>query len=227
MYDGHPTPPHHPPPSPRGAPLHRALRASATFLLLLSLGVGIVYPGSVAWLAHELVPSSADGSLLTHPNGTAYGSRWLGENVTNPALFWPRPSLIDYQTFAANGTGPGNEVMPGPTDPALKNETDFYIRYYCAYANGSAIVYCLENATVPVDLVTPSESGLDPDITPAAALVQIPRIAHASNLSEELLRGLVNGHTVEPTLGFLGSAYVNVLSLDAALLPYLPPGSGY
>lgn len=203
------------------------MRASASLLVLIVLVVGIAYPTGLSAIAHVLSPASATGSLLTGPNGTFYGSKWLGENVTNPSMFWPRPSEIDYQTFVANGTGPGNEVPPGPTDPVLRNETAYFVDYYCHWTSGNRTVHCLENHTVPIDLVTPSASGVDPDITPAAALVQIPRISHFSSISEEFLRGLVNAHLVTPVLGFLGSEYVNVLELDQALLPYLPPGSGY
>ncbi|MCI4358536.1 MAG: potassium-transporting ATPase subunit C [Thermoplasmata archaeon] len=222
-----PPPPPHPHPPPPDPTVPGAVRASGTILVLLLVVVGGLYPGGVSLIAHTLVPNSSGGSLLTYPNGTAYGSRWIGENVTNPALFWPRASLIDYQTFAGNGTGPGNEVPPGPTDPALLNETAYYVVYYCHWTSGNATVDCLQNHTVPIDLVAPSASGVDPDITPAAALVQIPRIAHYSNLSEEFLRGLVNAHVVQAVLGFLGSEFVNVLDLDRALIGSLPPGTGY
>ncbi|HEV2167077.1 MAG TPA: potassium-transporting ATPase subunit C [Thermoplasmata archaeon] len=218
------------PPAPPGAPpptMLAALRASGTVLVVLALAAGLVYPGVLVEAAHAIAPGSSYGSLLTYPNGTAYGSNYVGQNVTNPSLFWPRASEIDYQTLVGNGTGPGGEVPPGPTDPALRNETEAYIRYYCAWTSGNATVYCLENTSVPIDLVGPSASGVDPDLTPAAALVQIPRIAHYSGLSQEFLRGLVNAHLVEPTLGFLGTEYVNVLDLDGALLAYLPAGSGY
>jgi K+-transporting ATPase ATPase C chain len=216
--------PHPPPPDPTRL---GALRASGTFLILLVVVAGGLYPGALSLVAHTLVPGSAGGSLLTYPNGTAYGSRWVGENVTNPALFWPRASEIDYQTFVGNGTGPGNEFPPGPTDPALLNETAYYVQYYCHWTSGNATVYCLQNRTVPIDLVAPSASGVDPDITPAAALVQIPRIAHYTSLSEEFLRTLVNGHIVGPILGFIGAEFVNVLDLDMALIGSLPPGTGY
>ncbi len=204
-----------------------AVRASLSFLLVLALVAGLAYPTAITLVAEKLAPATAAGSLLHYPNGTAYGSSDLGQNITNPALFWPRPSEIDYQAFEGNGTGAGNEVPPGPTDPALLNETAYYVRYYCNETIGNVSLYCLENATVPIDLVTPSASGLDPDITPAAALVQIPRVAYYGHLSEEELRGLVNAHIVEPYLGFIGTEYVNVLSLDQALLAYLPAGTGY
>jgi potassium-transporting ATPase KdpC subunit len=223
---GAPSPPSRPP-APPAASGFSAVRASGTFLIFLVIVVGVVYPGALTVVAHTLVPASASGSLLTYPNGTAYGSKWIGENITNPALFWPRPSEIDYQTFEGNGTGAGNEAPPGPTDPALLNETAYYVAYYCNWTSGNSTVRCLENSTVPVDLVTASASGLDPDITPAAALVQVPRVAHFTNLSEEFLRGLVNAHIVEPIFGFIGPEFVNVLELDEALIAYLPAGTGY
>jgi potassium-transporting ATPase KdpC subunit len=220
------THPHVPPPvSPGGAP--SPVRASLTFLLLLALLTGFVLPQLMVAFAHDVEPGSAGGSLLRDPNGTAYGSSDLGENFTNPALFWPRPSIIDYQAFVGNGTGAGNEVPPGPADPALLNETAYYVADYCNETRANLTVHCLENASVPIDLVTPSTSGLDPDITPAAALVQIPRVAFYTGLSEEFLRTLVNDQTVSPYDGLFGPAYVNVLALDQALLPSLPPGTGY
>jgi potassium-transporting ATPase KdpC subunit len=218
--------PHVPPPEPPGrAP--SPLRASLAFLLLLALVTGFVVPQAVVAFAHDVAPGSAGGSLLRFPNGTAYGSSDLGENFTNPALFWPRPSMIDYQAFVGNGTGAGNEVPPGPTDPALLNETAYYVAYYCTETRANLTVHCLENASVPIDLLTPSTSGLDPDITPAAALVQIPRIAFYTGLPQEFLRVLVNEQTISPYAGVFGPAYVNVLTLDQALLRSLPAGTGY
>jgi K+-transporting ATPase ATPase C chain len=167
-------------------------RAVGTGLVLLILVTGVAYPWVFTEVTYAISPSTATGANLT-----------LGQNITDPALFWERPSLIDYEPFS----GAGGEVPYGPVDPALINETEAYIAEYG-----------LENVTVPLNLVSPSESGLDPDITPEAALVQIPRVAHYSNLTESALLQLVNASIHQPTAGFIGPQYVNVISLDETLL---------
>ncbi|HKV90244.1 MAG TPA: potassium-transporting ATPase subunit C [Thermoplasmata archaeon] len=167
-------------------------RSVVAAFLLLTVLTGAAYPvvfSEAAWL---LTPESATGGNVT-----------LGQNITSPALFWLRPSLIDYQPFQ----GAGSEVPYGPVDPALLNETRAY-----------AAKYGLSNVTVPLNLVSPSASGLDPDVTPESALIQIPRVAHFTNLTEAALLRLVSGSIVEPTGGFIGPEYVNVLALDEALL---------
>jgi K+-transporting ATPase ATPase C chain len=167
-------------------------RAVGTSLVLLILMTGAVYPYVFTAATYAITPSTATGANIT-----------LGQNITDPALFWERPSLIDYQPFS----GAGNEVPYGPVDPALLNETKAYIAQYG-----------LENVTVPLNLVSPSASGLDPDITPEAALVQIPRVAHFSNLSQSALMTLVNASIKQPTAGFIGPQYVNVILLDKTLI---------
>ncbi|HEV2429249.1 MAG TPA: potassium-transporting ATPase subunit C [Thermoplasmata archaeon] len=213
MANGLPRVPTHrsaPPGRPSGwAP---ALRASLTFLTLLVLLGGAAYPYALSEVGATLTPGTSEGSLALYPNGTAFGSALLAENITSPALFWARASLIGDAPLA----GAGGEVPPGPTDPALLNETRYFVG-----------LYGLNGSPVPIDLVGPSASGLDPDLTPGAVLVQIPRVAHFGHLSEEWLRGFVNARIVYPIAGFIGPAYVNVVALDVALLPYLPSGSTY
>lgn len=167
-------------------------RAVVTSLVLLVLLTGAAYPFVFSEAAYVLTPTTATGGNIT-----------LGQNITDPALFWLRPSLIDYQPF----TGAGSELPYGPVDPALLNETKAYIAEYG-----------LTNVTVPLNLVSPSASGLDPDITPEAALIQIPRVAHFSNLTVAALMTLVNASIVQPTAGFIGPQYVDVISLDLTLL---------
>ncbi|MCI4355860.1 MAG: potassium-transporting ATPase subunit C [Thermoplasmata archaeon] len=170
-------------------PSARSLVASVVLLTLLT---GLAYPFVFTEAAHYLTPATASGGNIT-----------LGQNITDPALFWLRPSGIDYQPYSGNAS----EVPYGPVDPALLNETKAYIAEYG-----------LTNVTVPLELVSQSQSGLDPDITPEAALVQIPRVAHFSNLSQSVLLGLVNDSIVHPTGGFIGPQYVDVIALDQALL---------
>ena len=191
--------------------IFRAIRPTLAFLVLLLALSTVAYPGLVREVAKLATPHTANGSILTFPNGTAYGSSLLGQNVTNPALFWLRPSLIDYQAF----TGAGGEVPYGPTNPALLNLTQYYIS-----------VYGLNNTTVPIDLVAPSASGLDPDLYPEAVLVQIPRVALNSHLTQSWLMSFVTARVTQAA-GFVGPQYINVVTLDRDLLAYLPAGATF
>ena len=167
-------------------------RALATSLVLLVVLTGAVYPLVFTELTYAVTPATATGGNIT-----------LGQNLTDPALFWLRPSLIDWQPYS----GAGSEVPYGPVDPALVNATKAYIAEYG-----------LQNVTVPLDLVAPSESGLDPDLLPGAVLVQIPRVAHFSGLTQGGLLALVDASVIQPTAGFVGPSYVNVIALDQTLL---------
>jgi len=179
-------------PGPEPPIVWPSVRTVSIFLVLLLLVSGVLYPGAVRIAAELATPNAADGSTVS-----------LGQNITDPALFWLRPSLIDYAALA----GAGSEVPFGPTDPALVNQTEAYIQEYG-----------LENVSVPLNLVTPSESGLDPDIYPAAALIQIPRVAHFGNVSEANLTALVDRFIIQPELGIFGPQYIDVIQLDQALL---------
>ncbi|MGC2290156.1 MAG: potassium-transporting ATPase subunit C [Thermoplasmata archaeon] len=182
------------------------VRASIVLLVLTIFLLGLAYPGVLTVFAQELpfTHGSANGSLI-YVNGTAVGSSLIAQNLSAPWLFWERPSSTDYNSFN------GSPTLLGYSDPALVNETRAYMAEYGPYA---------VNASVPEILVTVSGSGLDPDLTPEAALVQIPRIAAATNLSLSLLQALVNRHIVPPLEGFIGPAYVNVLELDLDLVQH-------
>jgi K+-transporting ATPase ATPase C chain len=179
------------------------------FLVLSILVSGVAYPLVVTGIADVVNPSGANGSLLRDPNGTVIGSSLIAQNTSAPYLFWERPSLTDY-----NMTN-GSVSPPGPSDPALAqwlNETLSYMRQY-----GNFTV----NASLPFWFVSPSASDVDPDLTPEAVLVQVPRVAAHTDLSVERLTDLVNAHITNPVLPFVGVAYVNVLELDIALLPLI------
>jgi len=196
-----------PPAPPHSALTH--LRATVIFLVLAVLVSGVAYPVVVTGIADVLNPSGAGGSLLRDPNGTVLGSSLVAQNTSTPYLFWSRPSLTDYNTTL------GASSPPGPSDPALGqllNETISYMRQY-----GNFTV----NASLPFWLVSPSASDIDPDLTPEAVLVQVPRVSAHTNLSVERLTDLVNAHITNPVLPFVGVAYVNVLELDIALLPLI------
>jgi potassium-transporting ATPase KdpC subunit len=188
---------------PARRPLVAHLRASVVLLVLAVLLLGLGYPVAVTAFAEVVTPWTADGSIQ-HEGGMAVGSALIAQNLSAPWLFWERPTPWDYNSF--NGSPP----PLGYSDPALVNETLSYMQQYGPYAL---------NASVPEILVTVSGSGLDPDLTPEAVLVQIPRIANATNLSMSVLLDLVNAQIHPPLLGFIGPAYVNVLELDLKLLP--------
>ncbi|MGI0155598.1 MAG: potassium-transporting ATPase subunit C, partial [Thermoplasmata archaeon] len=191
-----------PPAHSRGA----HVRATVVLLVLTLLVSGFVYPLVVTGIAQVLDPNAANGSLLKYPNGTVAGSSLIAQNTDAPYLFWERPSLTDWNT--TNGT-----VAPfGPSDPALAawfNETIAYMREYGNYT---------VNASLPIWLVSPSASGVDPDLTPEAVLVQVPRVANATHQSIAVITGLVNAHITNPPIPYLGVAYVNVLRLDLDLV---------
>ncbi len=202
------------PAAPRPPPAHRwttHLRAGAIFLVLSILVTGIAYPLLVTGIADVIAPYSAQGSLLRCPNGTVIGSADIAQNMSNgslgASLFWSRPSLTDYNTTL------GSDTPPGPNDPALLaliNETIAYLK------NGTGNLS--PNATLPYWWVVPSASSVDPDLTPAAVLVQVIRVSNATNLSIATVTALVNDHITQPPLPFVGVPFVNVLELDIALL---------
>jgi potassium-transporting ATPase KdpC subunit len=181
------------------------LRSSLVLVVLAMVLLGFAYPGVITVVAQEVSPWTANGSLITGPNGTVVGSELIAQNLSAPWLFWERPSPGDYNSFN------GSPTLLGYSDPALYNETVGYLEEY-----GFNTV----NASVPEILVTVSGSGLDPDLTPGAALVQIPRIANATNLSLSVLQALVQKHITPPLDGFIGPSYVNVLELDIDLVEH-------
>lgn len=209
-----PSPEARPPPEPQIAgPLPKRahsmgahVRAVVVFLALTILVTGLAYPAFVTAVAQVIDPGAANGSLITAPNGTVIGSQLIAQNTSAPYLFWERPSLTDYNTTLGVATD------PGPTDPALAELLNETIAYMKEYGNFTV------NASLPFWFVAPSASSLDPDLTPEAVLVQVPRVANASNLSVMTVLDLVNAHITQPVLPFLGVAYVNVLDLDVALL---------
>ncbi|MGP8158574.1 MAG: potassium-transporting ATPase subunit C [Thermoplasmata archaeon] len=197
---------------PSPPPAHSALghlRAMALFLTLAVLVSGVAYPLVVSGIAELVNPGGANGSLLRDPNGTVVGSSLIAQNTSAPYLFWERPSLTDWNTTL------GAQTPPGPSDPylgALLNET---IAYMNVAWNFSA------NHTLPYWLVAPSASDLDPDLVPEAVLIQVPRVAAATNLSIAFLTDFVNAHITNPVIPFVGVPYVNVLQLDLDLLPHI------
>jgi K+-transporting ATPase ATPase C chain len=182
------------------------LRPALVILLLMTLITGVGYPLVVTGIAQALFPAQANGSLIVK-HGKPVGSTLIGQPFDDPKYFWSRPSATS--PFADNaGSSSGSNLSP--TNPDLVKAVQGRVDAVRAADPGNT-------APVPVDLVTASGSGLDPHISPAAALYQVPRVAKARKLDPETVRQLVERHTEGRFLGFLGEPRVNVLTLNLAL----------
>jgi K+-transporting ATPase ATPase C chain len=182
------------------------VRAALVSLIALTVITGIAYPLVVTGIAQAVFPSQANGSLLV-ADGKPVGSRLIGQPFDDPKYFWGRPSATS--PFGYNAASSSGSNL-SPTNPALVKVVQERVDALRAADPGNA-------APVPVDLVTASGSGLDPHITPAAALYQVARVANARKLAPEVVRQLIEQHTEGRTLGFLGEPRVNVLQLNLAL----------
>jgi K+-transporting ATPase ATPase C chain len=193
----------------------KELRPAIVVLVLLTAITGLVYPLAMTGIAGVIFPKQAQGSLI-EKDGKVIGSALIGQAFVSDKYFHGRPSAtnapdpkdatktVDAPYNAANSMGSNL----GPTSKALADRI-----------KGDIDTLKKENpaAAIPVDLVTTSGSGLDPDISPAAALFQVPRVAKARGLPEPRLRALVEAQTEGRTLGLLGEPRVNVLKLNLAL----------
>jgi len=184
-------------------------------IVLFTILVGLAYPLGMTGLGQLLFPHQANGSLI-EKNGKVIGSELIGQNFASAKYFHGRPSATSEPDpkdatktisvpYAADNSVGSNL---GPTSKAL-----------IARVKGDVATLHAENPStpVPVDLVTSSASGLDPDITPAAALFQVPRVAKARNLSEQAVRDLVQSHIDGRIFGIIGEPHVNVLKLNMDL----------
>ena len=182
------------------------LRPALVLFAALSIVTGIAYPLLMTGIAQAVFPERANGSLEVI-DGKERGSRLIGQPFSAPGYFWSRPSATSPAPYDASGSTGSNL---GPTNPALVT----------AVRDRVATVRQADPALtepIPVDLVTTSGSGLDPDISLAAALVQVGRVAGARGVPADRLRQLVHAHSEGRTLGFLGEPRVNVLLLNLAL----------
>jgi K+-transporting ATPase ATPase C chain len=184
----------------------KLLRQAIILLLLLTAITGLAYPFAVTGIAQLVFPHQANGSLVQR-DGKPTGFALIGQSFTGPEYFWGRPSATTPQPY--NGTASGGSNL-GPSNPALRDAAKQRIAALRAADPGN-------NAPVPVDLVTASGSGLDPDISPAAALYQSNRVAHARGLPPDEVRALVARCIHGRQFGVLGEPRVNVLELNLAL----------
>jgi potassium-transporting ATPase KdpC subunit len=186
--------------------MNTLLRPALVFFLVLSLITGVAYPLLVTGAAQALFPTQAAGSLIVR-DGKPVGSALIGQNFSDPAHFWGRPSATGPMPYNASASGGSNQ---GPLNPALADAVKARIAALRAADPGNT-------APVPVDLVTASASGLDPHISPAAAQYQLARVARVRGLAPDRVQALVDRHTEAPLLGLLGEPRVHVLQLNLAL----------
>jgi len=176
-------------------------------VLVLTLITGIGYPIAMVALGHLLFPWQAEGSLITR-DGRVIGSRLIGQNFTGAGYFHGRPSAAGDKGYdAANSSGSNL----GPTNKSLIEAVKQRLKDTIEKNPG------VDAAQVPIDLITTSGSGLDPEISPAAAEMQVPRVAKARGLKTASVRELVGAHTRHPWAGILGEPGVNVVGLNLAL----------
>ena len=180
--------------------MKKHLATACWYTLITAVLLGILYPLAVTGLARLLFPARAAGELIV-VDGKTVGSKLIGQPFTGAGYFHSRPSAAGSGYDAANSSGSNL----APTSKALMDRVDASAKVEAA------------QGPVPVDLVTASASGLDPDITPAAAIYQVGRVAAERKLSEQQVTQLVNGHITPRQFGLLGEPRVNVLELNLAL----------
>ncbi len=186
--------------------LLRQLRPALSLMVVMTLLLGILYPLFITAVGRTAFPVQAAGSLL-HQGDTLIGSRLIGQSFSDPRYFWGRPSATAPQPY--NGVASGGSNF-GPLNPALVDKVNVNAKALRDADPGNA-------AAIPVELVTASASGLDPDISPAAALYQAARVARLRKVSVDTVRALIAVHERGPLLGIFGETQVNVLELNLAL----------
>src|SRR5579885_1209957 len=187
----------------------KQIRPAVVMIVAMTVITGLAYPLAITGIAQVVFPHQANGSLITK-DGKVIGSELIGQNFEDPKYFHPRPSAT---------------TEPDPKDPtkavavpyAADNSADSNQALIDRVRDDARKLAEENKAPIPVDLVTTSASGLDPDITPAGAYFQVPRVAGARGVPEDKLRQLVDDNTQGRTLGLLGEPRVNVLKLNLAL----------
>jgi K+-transporting ATPase ATPase C chain len=184
------------------------------YTVVTAVLLGVVYPLAVTGLAHMFFPRQAEGSLIHRADGTLVGSRLIGQAFSGPGYFWSRQSAAGSGNgYDASASGGSNYA---PTNSALATRVAGTVQ--TLNPKGT-------NAPVPIDLATASASGLDPDISPAAAFYQVARVAAERHVSEDAVRSLVTSHVTPRQFGLLGEPRVNVLELNLDLDQKAPVAS--
>ena len=193
----------------------KEIRPALVFIVALTLITGLVYPLAITGIANLIFPGQAQGSLIER-NGKVIGSSLIGQEFKGEGYFHGRPSAT-----VAPDSNDATKTIPAPYNAANSGGSNLGPTNSSLIDRIKGDVEKLkqENASaqIPIDLVTTSGSGLDPHISPAAALVQVPRVAKARNVPEDRLRRLVEEHVEDRTLGIFGEPRVNVLGLNLAL----------
>ena len=184
----------------------KQIKTASILLGIFIFFTGILYPSLITGISQLIFPHQANGSLIIQ-NDQVVGSELIGQSFTDPKYFWGRISLTNQFPYNASSSGGSNL---GPTNPVLVKQIQERIAELNAVDPNN-------NTLIPVDLVTASGSGLDPDISIAAAYYQAERVAHVRDISIGSVEKLINKYTTYPTFGFLGEARVNVLKLNLAL----------
>jgi len=191
--------------------MRQTLRPAVSLFIGLSVLTGLIYPLLMTGIAQTLFPAQAGGSLIER-DGKLVGSRLIGQNFSDPKYFWGRLSATSPMPYNGQGSGGSNLAA---TNPALVDQAKGRVdALHAAVPDAGA---ANGGTAVPADLATASGSGLDPDIRPQSALLQVARVAHARGLDEARVRTLVAENTQGPLLGLIGEPRVNVLELNLAL----------
>ncbi|WP_345246564.1 potassium-transporting ATPase subunit KdpC [Pigmentiphaga soli] len=202
-----------PRPSPAAQDRGGILRPALAALAALTLVTGLFYPLVVTGIAQAVFPRQAAGSLIER-DGKVIGSSLIGQNFSSPGYFWGRPSATGPMPYNAAASGGSNL---GPSNPALADAAKARVEALHAADPDNM-------APIPADLIAASGSGLDPHISPAAALYQAARVARARGLALDQVRRLVEAHTETPPSALIGDPAVNVLELNLALDGLAPAG---
>ena len=193
----------------------KEIRPAIVFVVALTVITGLLYPFAMTGIAGVIFPYQAQGSIIER-DGKVIGSALIGQEFTSDRYFHGRPSAT-----VAPDPNDSSKTVPAPYNAANSGGSNLgpTNKALIERVQGDVDKLKQENpsAPVPIDLVTTTASGLDPDISPAAALFQVPRVAKARNMPEDRVRQLVNERIEGRTLGFLGEPRVNVLALNVAL----------
>lgn len=182
------------------------LRPALSLLIAFTALLGVLYPVAITGISRAVFASQAEGSLL-RKDGQLIGSRLIGQAFSDPKYFWGRPSATAPQPYNSAASGGSNL---GPLNPALIDQVNVNAKALRDADPGN-------DRAIPVDLVTASASGLDPEISVAAAAYQVPRVARTRGLTVAEVEAVVQAHRKDRLLGFIGEPRINVLELNLAL----------